>query len=169
MRKIGRAVNRILGGPGSGKGTQCELLLQEVNAEKPDAGPKTGASSSSLKLPSKLYHVNVGGLLRAELKRYNDQLASKSSIVTPFGKIISEQLSTGQILPSWVTISLMRQELERITLIEGIDSAVTTSAIMIDGFPRSVENFEEFERQILPASRLIVLECDEQALVERGM
>lgn len=168
--------HRISGGPGSGKGTQCERLLEESGA----------GAKASVALP-KLYHLNIGGLLRAELARYESALKAGAADADPqgFGPVLQTQLSTGKILPSWVTLTIIRKELERITQVEargapaggararqpsaGAAAIPVTqrAAILIDGFPRSVENFTEWERLILPATRLVVVSCTEDAMIAR--
>jgi len=80
-------------------------------------------------------------------------------------------MSTGNILPSWVTVTILKGHLERIA-----DEVATgkhhiegrpAPAILIDGFPRSEENFVEFERLIGPARRLVVVDVDDDAMVKR--
>jgi adenylate kinase family enzyme len=86
------------------------------------------------------------------------------------GPVLEEMLSQGQILPSWVTVTLMKEEMNRIakTIAE---SAKTNpnycGGVLIDGFPRSIENLENFESIIGVARRLIIITCDNEAMVKR--
>lgn len=150
----------ILGGPGSGKGTQCEQIIEA--AEK-----KTVPG-----LPNKIFHINVGGLLRAAQTEYREQLAENcvTEGMAKAGPVLEEMLSQGQILPSWVTVTLMKEEMRKIAK-EIAESAKTdasyTGGVLIDGFPRSIENLENFESIIGVARRLIVITCQEEAMVQR--
>ncbi len=69
-------------------------------------------------------------------------------------------------------MSLLEKELLRITHLTPVSpestEEVPSAAILIDGFPRSVENFTEFEKHIFPARRLLVIECSEAEMIRRG-
>ena len=86
------------------------------------------------------------------------------------GPVLEEMLSQGQILPSWVTVTLMKEEMRKIAK-EIAESAKTdaayTGGVLIDGFPRSIENLENFESIIGVARRLIVITCQEEAMIQR--
>lgn len=73
----------VLGGPGSGKGTQCELLTKRLS------GP--------------WIHLSAGDLLRAERKRAN---------TSDLGALIQERISSGQLVPSAVTCKLIQNAME---------------------------------------------------------
>eukprot|EP00977_Amphora_coffeiformis_P007035 scaffold1522_cov166-Amphora_coffeaeformis.AAC.13 len=73
----------VLGGPGSGKGTQCELLSQ--------------------RLPGPWVHLSAGDLLRAERKK-----ADSSEL----GALIESKISNGQLVPSSVTCKLIQNAME---------------------------------------------------------
>ena len=69
----------VLGGPGSGKGTQCELLTK--------------------RLPGPWVHLSAGDLLRAERKK-----ADSSEL----GALIQARIAAGQLVPSSVTCTLIQ-------------------------------------------------------------
>ena len=73
----------VLGGPGSGKGTQCELLTQ--------------------RLPGPWVHLSAGDLLRAERKK-----ADSSEL----GALIESRISSGQLVPSSVTCKLIQNAMQ---------------------------------------------------------
>lgn len=73
----------VLGGPGSGKGTQCELLTK--------------------RLPEPWVHLSAGDLLRAERKK-----ADSSEL----GALIQSRISAGQLVPSSVTCRLIQNAME---------------------------------------------------------
>jgi adenylate kinase family enzyme len=122
------AVVFVLGGPGSGKGTQCAMLQEAYG----------------------MVHLSAGELLRAE--------ASKPSSL---GAQISAILAEGQIVPSAVTVALLRQAM-----------AAVRGPFLIDGFPRSLENLEAYEAQGGACAFILCLELSEDEmcarLLERG-
>lgn len=94
------SVSFILGGPASGKGTQCEKLALEFGMK----------------------HVSAGQLLRDEVNNPN----SKN------GGQISQILKDGQIVPAEITVSLLENCIKLNPL----------QRILIDGFPRNLNNLE---------------------------
>ncbi|XP_038708048.1 UMP-CMP kinase-like isoform X2 [Tripterygium wilfordii] len=115
----------VLGGPGSGKGTQCEKIVETFG----------------------FTHLSAGDLLRREI-------ASNSKDGTMILKTIIE----GKIVPSEVTVKLIKREMESSDNVK----------FLIDGFPRSEENRVSFE-QIIGAEPNIVLyfDCPEKEMIER--
>lgn len=77
-----RRVFFILGGPGVGKGTQCEII--------------------SKALDSNFIHLSAGDLLRAERNR-------PDSIYAP---IINHHIKQGTIVPSQITIDLLKKAMQ---------------------------------------------------------
>eukprot|EP00461_Guttulinopsis_vulgaris_P000150 UN00150 len=150
----------ILGGPGSGKGTQCEQLLKAV-----EEGKTPG-------LPNKVTHVNVGGLLRDAQAEYRQQLKDNnvSPAMAKAGPVLEEMLAIGAILPSWVTVTLLREQLRKISIDTDEQRKVNpnfSAGVLIDGFPRSTENLESYESIIGTARRLIVLDVPAEEMVQR--
>eukprot|EP00605_Chrysophyceae_sp_TOSAG23-4_P002324 GSChrysophyteH1.ASY1.ANO1.2570.1 assembled CDS len=91
----------VLGGPGSGKGTQCARFSKENEG---------------------VYHISAGELLRKEV-------TGDSSC----GSLIESILKDGRIIPSHITMSLLKDE-----IMECINHGAT--CILIDGYPRNEEN-----------------------------
>ena len=116
----------IMGGPGSGKGTQCARLKEEFN----------------------LAHLSSGDLLRAEVAKG-----------TPEGEKIHEYIKEGKLVPQEVVIELMKKAIEE----------APQKGIILDGFPRSVSQLEEFERTVKPAKFAIYFECSEDEMLKRIM
>ena len=81
----------VLGGPGSGKGTQCELLSQRLS------GPWV--------------HLSAGDLLRAERKK-----ADSSEL----GALIESKISNGELVPSYVTCKLIQGAVEGYRRTKGV-------------------------------------------------
>ncbi|CAG9465503.1 unnamed protein product [Pedinophyceae sp. YPF-701] len=72
----------VLGGPGSGKGTQCNMLLQEEAQE----GDRS------------VVHLSAGELLRALVRGGSEE-----------GEMVKAITSRGHIVPSYITVNLMVQ------------------------------------------------------------
>ena len=83
----------VLGGPGSGKGTQCEKIVNTFG----------------------YVHFSAGDLLRKFVKSG-----------TPEGNKLAEMMQQGQIVPSEVTVNLLKDAMK--------ESGKTK--FLIDGFPR---------------------------------
>lgn len=81
----------VLGGPGSGKGTQCDLLTKRL------AGPWV--------------HLSAGDLLRAERNK-----AQTSEL----GALIQARISSGQLVPSSVTCKLIQNAMDECYKSQGV-------------------------------------------------
>ncbi|KAJ8908241.1 hypothetical protein NDN08_008332 [Rhodosorus marinus] len=115
----------VLGGPGSGKGTQCKLVKKEFDAE----------------------HLIPGEMLRREASRK-----------TELGCKIESILMDGRIVPPTVTVPLLKEAI----------AATDKKIVLIDGFPRDLENREEFHRSLQrDCDLLLVYECSEAELLRR--
>jgi UMP-CMP kinase len=120
----------VVGAPGAGKGTQCELLAKQCN----------------------YHHLSAGELLRAE--------QDNPDSVT--GELIRERLKQGAIVPMQITISLLKE-----AIIKRLKTATTGAILLIDGFPRAIDQGMEFERMVRPAKAIISLECSEETSLRR--
>jgi UMP-CMP kinase len=118
----------VLGGPGSGKGTQCAKLVADYGFK----------------------HLSAGDLLRAEQERPDSQ----------DGKLISEYIKDGKIVPMRITIRLLQKEID--STMQGGESR-----FLIDGFPRKMDQAEEFERTVCPSSFTLFFDCPEETMRER--
>ena len=122
----------ILGGPGVGKGTQCKALSNASSAD----------GSNSLKY----VHLSAGDLLRTERSRSDSQYA----------RIINQNIQQGTIVPSQITIDLLKSAM-----------ADNCDYFLIDGFPRNVTQGVAFEEQVSPCTALLFFDCPEDILVDR--
>ncbi|CAN8062017.1 unnamed protein product [Agarophyton chilense] len=95
-----------------------------------------------------LAQVCVGDLLREEAK--ND---------TPLGHSIAGIMQRGDIVPGHVTMGLLRDELQKL--------AGTCDGILIDGFPRAMDQAKEFERVIAACEFVLFIKCSTTTMVER--
>ena len=91
----------LLGGPGSGKGTECQCLSEEMG--------------------ERVAIVSLGDLLRQVVERDSER-----------GRAMRAIMEAGALLPSeWVME----------TLVESMEENQTKEIIVIDGFPRNLENW----------------------------
>jgi len=116
----------VLGGPGSGKGTQCEKLVQRYG----------------------FVHLSSGDLLREEV-------ASGS----PKGQELNAMMQQGILVPNDVVLDLIKQAMLR--------KLPDAKGYLIDGYPRAIEQGEDFERLIAPCSLIIYFEVEDSVMVER--
>jgi len=109
----------FLGGPGAGKGVQCQLL----------------ATSLGLKF------FSVGDLLREEMRKIKE---GKSTFTHAL--LLEKALTTGSILPGFITAELILSQIARdsspSSLITGTSRFQQTW--LIDGFPRNMDNIKSY-------------------------
>mmetsp|Transcript_12356 Transcript_12356/g.31379 ORF Transcript_12356/g.31379 Transcript_12356/m.31379 type:complete len:186 (-) Transcript_12356:1497-2054(-) len=115
----------VLGGPGSGKGTQCAKIVEEFG----------------------YVHFSAGDLLRQFVRSG-----------TPEGNKCSEMMQNGQIVPSEVTVNLLKNAMQ--------DSGKTQ--FLIDGFPRNLENRDTFLKVVgMDCTFVLFFDCPEDILEKR--
>jgi UMP-CMP kinase len=115
----------VLGGPGSGKGTQSAKLVEEFG----------------------VVHLSAGDLLRAHMKSG-----------TPDGQMVADMIANGQIVPSSVTVSLLKEAMD----------ASGKAQFLIDGFPRNEENRGAFESQTgIQPKFILFFDCPEDVMEKR--
>ena len=120
----------VLGGPGSGKGTVCPLLVSEFG----------------------FVHLSVGDLLRSEV-------ASKSDI----GLQVESIMQSGGLVSDELALSIIKSAISKIVDKRGVSHA----KLLLDGFPRTLQQAIEFEANIYPVSRILWLTCGEEVLTQR--
>lgn len=115
----------VLGGPGTGKGTQCQRISQTFG----------------------FTHLSAGDLLRKEMSSNSND-----------GKMISDLIKEGKIVPSEMTVRLLQEAMK----------SSQSCKFLIDGFPRCNENRVAFEK-IMGIEPLFVLflDCPEDVMVAR--
>mmetsp|Transcript_4819 Transcript_4819/g.14523 ORF Transcript_4819/g.14523 Transcript_4819/m.14523 type:complete len:250 (+) Transcript_4819:60-809(+) len=117
----------VIGGPGCGKGTQCERLAREFGMEQ----------------------VVMGNLLRSEAKKQSE-----------LGVQIDSIISAGNIVPGHIAMQLLQEQLRALAG-KGI------SRVLLDGFPRNVQQMEDYENSIGIYEFALFLECDRETLRSR--
>jgi len=116
----------VLGGPGSGKGTQCDRIVAKYG----------------------FTHLSSGDLLREELKSGSDR-----------AKILDEIMKKGELVPLFVVLDLLAEAM--IAKLSG------SKGYLIDGYPREVAQGKEFEKEILPCSRILYFDVSDATMTER--
>lgn len=118
----------VIGGPGSGKGTQCEMLVAKHG----------------------LAHFSSGDLLRAEVASGSER-----------GKQLSATMAEGKLVSMDVVIQLLK---------EAVDKSYAEhpeKIILLDGFPREIEQAVKFEEKICPATYVLSFDCSNATMTER--
>jgi len=123
----------VLGGPGAGKGTQCQLISDNLGWA----------------------HLSAGDLLRAERQKAGSELAD----------IINANISAGKIVPSEITVLLIKNAMEELKKANG------QTKFLIDGFPRSEGNVNAWNDVIgdhrARVDMVLFFECPEDILTSR--
>lgn len=105
---FGPTVVFVLGGPGSGKGTQCARIA-DMFAYR---------------------HLSAGDLLREERNRPGSE----------YGDLINEYIKEGKLVPVDITVNLLLKAMKTYRWEGG--------RYLIDGFPRSFDNLEGWQRVV---------------------
>jgi len=116
----------VVGGPGSGKGTQCEKIVQKYGYT----------------------HLSTGDLLRAEVSSGSAR-----------GKMLSEIMEKGQLVPLETVLDMLRD-----AMVAKVD---TSKGFLIDGYPREVQQGEEFELKIGQPTLLLYVDAGPETMTQR--
>lgn len=116
--------------------------------------PGSGKGTQSLKLIDRygIHHISTGEVLRQHIK--ND---------TELGKIASDYIARGQLIPDKLMISILEDELDK--------NPAASAGVIFDGFPRTIPQAEALnemlERRAARVDAVIGLEVEDEELVER--
>lgn len=117
----------VLGGPGSGKGTQCSQLVKKYDFQ----------------------HISTGDLLRDEQKNNG-----------PNADYIRETLASGGLVKSDILVELIKCKL----------GTVHNKLFLLDGFPRSFENIESWNKIInntIDPPFVLYFNCSKETMKKR--
>jgi adenylate kinase family enzyme len=121
----------VLGGPGAGKGTMCELAESQLGWN----------------------HVSMGELCRAEC------LAGG-----PAAAAIEARLAAGQLVSDEIVVDLLKNRMENVTRTTGKNN------FLLDGFPRSLSNLEQWYKVFgseMELPKMLYFECPYDVLEKR--
>lgn len=138
----------VLGAPGTGKGTQCQLLqerLREDNNNNNNRDNNNDNDGQVLEGESKTpfwKHLSAGDLLREERKSGGE-----------LGDLINSRIDAGELVPSSITVRLLENAMikshhESASVpVPATSNSLSNECIrfLIDGFPRSQENIQAWE------------------------
>ncbi|KAI0842186.1 uridylate kinase [Hypoxylon sp. FL0890] len=143
----------VLGGPGAGKGTQCERLVARYG----------------------FAHLSAGDLLRAEQNRPNSEFGELIRTHIRNGTIVPMEVTIALLE------SAMRQVLDEPTAVTSTSTHTPApegqkqkkkGKFLIDGFPRKLDQALKFEEAVVPAKFVLFFDCPEEEmerrLLERG-
>jgi len=113
-------------------------------------GPGSGKGILCTQLAEKcgIVHLSSGDLLRDEV-----------ALNTPLGKECAEIMKRGELVSSAVITALVRRRMR----------AYPRRRVLLDGFPRSLENASDFLKLCGKPELALHLECDDTVLMERIM
>lgn len=92
--------------------------------------------------------VCVGDLLRRE-----------AAGEAPIGKTIAEIMQKGEIVPGEVTMTLLNDELAKF--------GGSCDCVLIDGFPRAMDQAHAFEELVATCEFVLYFNCDESVMIRR--
>lgn len=127
----------LLGGPGSGKGTQSSNLVADFG----------------------FTHLSAGDLLRAEQVRPGSQYGELIKSYIKDGKILPMEITVALLS------NAMAEALESGAAADKKTSG--KARFLIDGFPRKLDQAEFFERTVCPSEFTLFLNCPEGVMEER--
>ncbi|KAK4537431.1 hypothetical protein CDCA_CDCA12G3456 [Cyanidium caldarium] len=115
-------------------------------------GPGAGKGTQCARLVNEfgLAHISAGDLLRAEVQSQSQQ-----------GRMIDEMIRQGVIVPGHITLALLRRALFAV----GTDRRAP--GVLIDGFPRAIDQAIDFECWVRPADLCLFFECSEAEMERR--
>lgn len=127
----------VLGGPGSGKGTQCANLVRDYG----------------------FTHLSAGDLLRAEQDRPDSEFGNMIKEYIREGTIVPMEV-TVQLLENAMTEVVERGENEG-------REGKGKGKFLIDGFPRKMDQAEHFESNVCSSEFTLFFDCPESVMQER--
>ncbi|XP_050730228.1 adenylate kinase isoenzyme 1-like [Eriocheir sinensis] len=126
LREAKLPVIFVLGGPGCGKGTQCDKIVKQYGYT----------------------HLSSGDLLRDEVSSGSER-----------GKALNAIMEKGDLVPLEVVLDLLAEAmLKRVS---------TSKGFLIDGYPREQAQGVQFEKSILPCTKVLYFEVPDEVMVER--
>lgn len=133
------AVVFVLGGPGAGKGTQCEHLVKEYG----------------------FVHLSAGDLLREEQAREGSEYGELIATYIREGKIVPQEVTIALLKNAMKRVIV--DKLDR----EGTAALDEPCRFLIDGFPRKMDQALKFEEDVAVSRFTLFFECPEEVMLKR--
>ncbi|KAG6784575.1 hypothetical protein POTOM_010272 [Populus tomentosa] len=152
------AVIFVLGGPGSGKGTQCANVVEHFGYTHLSAGDLLRAEIKSGSENGMTLNLRPTEIYDEQGMVYTKSRQIRKLFFDEIGTMIQNMIKEGKIVPSDVTIKLLQKAMQE----SGNDK------FLIDGFPRNEENRAAFEAvtEIEPAF-VLFFNCPEEEMERR--
>lgn len=140
-------VTFVLGGPGSGKGTQCKLICEEFGYK----------------------HLSAGDLLRAERNSANSQYGEMIEQHIQEGRIVPVQVTCSLLEKAmdehceWLASSTGAKQ-------DGDGQSEVRGKFLVDGFPRNEDNLQGWTRQLADKVEVLFvlfLDCPHDICIQR--
>ncbi|WWC73013.1 uncharacterized protein I206_106978 [Kwoniella pini CBS 10737] len=128
----------VLGGPGAGKGTQCEKLVNDY----------------------KFKHLSAGDLLREERNRPGSTYGELITEYIREGKIVPQEV-TIKLLENAMSSTLASPPNTTNEWLNG------KGRFLIDGFPRKMDQALKFDESVVKSSFVLFFSTNENILLER--
>ncbi|OAL70075.1 uridylate kinase [Trichophyton violaceum] len=128
----------VLGGPGSGKGTQSAKLVKDYGFS----------------------HLSAGDLLRAEQDREGSQYGDLIRHNIREGIIVPMEITVTLLSNAMAAILEEKKKKDE-------NSGERTSRFLIDGFPRKMDQAIYFEETVCPSAGTLFLSCPEDVMLDR--
>ncbi|KAL4889264.1 UMP-CMP kinase [Aspergillus ambiguus] len=128
----------LLGGPGSGKGTQSTNLVRDYG----------------------FAHLSAGDLLRAEQVRDGSQYGDLIKTYIREGKIVPMEITVALLSNAMAAILAEREQ-------QPGGGATGKARFLIDGFPRKLDQAVFFEDTVCPSEMTLFLDCPEEVMEQR--
>lgn len=128
----------VLGGPGSGKGTQSAKLVKDYGFS----------------------HLSAGDLLRAEQDREGSQYGDLIRHNIREGIIVPMEITVTLLSNAMAAILEEKKK-------KGENSGEQISRFLIDGFPRKMDQAIYFEETVCPSAGTLFLSCPEDVMLDR--
>ncbi|KAI0400547.1 uridylate kinase [Xylaria palmicola] len=139
----------VLGGPGAGKGTQCERLVAAYG----------------------FTHLSAGDLLRAEQNRAGSQYGELIQDYIKNGLIVPMEVTIA-LLENAMREAMTSAAASPSTTTTTASGSALRGKFLIDGFPRKFDQAVKFEEAVCPARFVLFYDCPEaemeRRLLERG-
>lgn len=133
----------VLGGPGSGKGTQCARLSEKFH----------------------FHHISVGDILREEVAK-GSALGHELDAIMKEGKIVGAEL-TLRLLRQALEFRLQPSSIQSVQVDPENGTKQLFRGFLIDGFPRELGQAVEFETKLTQCKFVLYFNCSERVMRER--
>jgi len=127
----------VLGGPGAGKGTQCERIVQDFG----------------------FVHLSAGDLLREEQKREGSQFGALISEHIRNGTIVPMEV-TVKLLENAIRAQLSQPH-------TGTGWENGHGRFLVDGFPRKMDQAVKFDETVCMSSFVLFFDTTEEVMLQR--